>query len=49
LWEVFITSVNGYDEMEIYKKSVINMGTKVYNNLPKYLKEKMTIKPLRKS
>ena len=24
---------------EIYKKSVINMGTKVYNNLPKYLKE----------
>jgi hypothetical protein len=24
---------------EIYKKSVINMGTKVYNKLPKYLKE----------
>ena len=24
---------------EIYKKSVINMGTKVYNNLPKCLKE----------
>jgi len=24
---------------EIYKKSVINMGTKVYNNVPKYLKE----------
>jgi len=24
---------------EIYKKSVINMGTKVYNNLPKFLKE----------
>jgi hypothetical protein len=24
---------------EIYKKSVINMGTKVYNNLPKLLKE----------
>ena len=24
---------------EIYKKSVINMGTKIYNNLPKYLKE----------
>ena len=25
--------------MEIYKKSVINMGTKIYNNLPTYLKE----------
>jgi uncharacterized protein with ATP-grasp and redox domains len=24
---------------EIYKKSVINMGTKVHNNLPKFLKE----------
>ena len=24
---------------EIYKKSAINMGTKVYNNMPKYLKE----------
>jgi hypothetical protein len=24
---------------EIYKKSVINMGSKVYNNLPKFLKE----------
>ena len=24
---------------EIYKKIVINMGTKVYNNLPKCLKE----------
>ena len=24
---------------EIYKKSVINMGTKIYNNLPKFLKE----------
>jgi len=24
---------------EIYKKSVINMGTNVYNNLPKFLKE----------
>jgi len=24
---------------EIYKKSVKNMGTKVYNNLPKFLKE----------
>jgi len=25
-------------ETEKYKKSVINMGTKVYNNLPKFLK-----------
>ena len=24
---------------EIYKKSVINMGTKVYNKLPGYIKE----------
>ena len=24
---------------EIYKKSVINMGTKVYNNLPGFIKE----------
>jgi len=24
---------------EIYKKSVINIGTKVYNNLPGYIKE----------
>ena len=23
----------------MYKKSVINMGTKIYNNLPKFLKE----------
>jgi hypothetical protein len=26
-------------KMELYKKSVINMGTRVYNNLPKYIKE----------
>jgi hypothetical protein len=26
-------------KMEIYKKNVINMGTKLYNNLPKFLKE----------
>jgi len=26
-------------ETEIYEKSVINMGTKVYKNLPKFLKE----------
>jgi len=24
---------------EIYKKSVINMDTKIYNNLPEFLKE----------
>jgi len=24
---------------EVYKKSVINMGTRVYNNLPRFLKE----------
>jgi hypothetical protein len=24
---------------EIYKKSVINMGTKIYNKLPRFLKE----------
>jgi len=24
---------------EIYKKSVINTGTRLYNNLPKFLKE----------
>jgi glutamyl-tRNA reductase len=34
---------------EIYKKSVINMGTKVCNNLPKGLKGMTIIKPLRKS
>jgi hypothetical protein len=34
---------------EIYKKSVINMGTKVYNNLPKFLKEIDFIKSSRKS
>ena len=24
---------------EVYKKSVINMGTKVYNNLPGFIKD----------
>jgi len=33
---------------EIYKKSVINMGTKVYNNLPKCLKETDDYKAFRK-
>ena len=33
---------------EIYKKSVINMGTKVYNNLPKYLKETDDYKAFKK-
>ena len=26
-------------KMELYKKSIINMGTRVYNNLPKSLQE----------
>jgi hypothetical protein len=30
--------VNVY-KTEIYKKNVINMGTKVYNNLPGFIKE----------
>jgi len=33
---------------EIYKKSVINMGTKVYNNLPKFLKETDDYKDFKK-
>jgi len=33
---------------EIYKKSVINMGTKMYNNLPKFLKEIDDYKVLKK-
>jgi len=33
----------------MYKESVINMGTEVYNNLPKLLKKQTIIKPLRKS
>ena len=33
---------------EIYKNSVINMGTKVYNNLPKFLKEIDDYKALKK-
>jgi hypothetical protein len=31
--------LNNKKKTEIYKKCVINMGTKVYNNLPKFLKE----------
>jgi hypothetical protein len=35
---------------EIYKKkSVINMGTKVYNKLPGYIKKLIFLRPLRKS
>ena len=30
---------------EIYKKSVINMGTKVYNNLPGFINEVDDYKP----
>ena len=33
---------------EIYKKSVINMGTKVYNNLPGFIKEIKDYKALKK-
>jgi hypothetical protein len=33
---------------ELYKKSVINMGTRVYNNLPKYLKEINNYKAFKK-
>jgi hypothetical protein len=32
---------------EIYKKCLINMGTKIYNKLPGYIKE-IVIRPLRK-
>jgi hypothetical protein len=34
---------------EIYKKSVINMGTKVYNKLPGYIKEIDSYKAFKKS
>ena len=34
---------------EIYKKSVKNMGTKVYNNVKVFKGNKTIIKPLRKS
>jgi hypothetical protein len=33
---------------ELYRKSVINMGTRVYNNLPKYLKEISDYKAFKK-
>jgi len=33
---------------EIYKKSVINMGTKVYNNLPGFIKEIKDYKAFKK-
>jgi len=33
---------------EICKKSVINMGTKVYNNLPGFIKEIKDYKALKK-
>jgi len=33
---------------EIYKKSVINMGTKVYKNLPIFLKERDDYKAFKK-
>jgi hypothetical protein len=31
--------LNCKKKTELYKKSVINIGTKVYNDLPKFLKE----------
>jgi hypothetical protein len=34
--------------IEVYKKSVINMGTKVYNKLPGYIKETDTYKAFKK-
>jgi len=33
---------------EVYKKSVINMGTKVYNNLPGFIKEISDYKAFKK-
>jgi len=33
---------------ELYKRNVINMGTKLYNKLPGYLKEKVVKRPLRR-
>jgi len=33
---------------EIYKKSVINMGTEVYNKLPGYIKEINSFKAFKK-
>jgi hypothetical protein len=38
-WMSLIILVQQNFVTEIYKKSVINVGTKVYNNLPKFLKE----------
>jgi hypothetical protein len=35
-------------KIEIYKKSAINMGTKVYNNLPNFLKETDVYKAFKK-
>ena len=34
---------------DIYKKSVINMGTKVYNKLPGYIKEAESYKAFKKN
>jgi hypothetical protein len=36
-------------KIEIYKKSVINMATTLYNNLPGFIKETDNIRPLGKS
>jgi hypothetical protein len=37
--ENWLSMLNCKKKIEIYKKSVKNMGTKVYNNLPTFLKE----------
>ena len=37
-----------FHNTEVYKKSVINMGTKVYNNLPGFIKEIDDYKAFRK-
>jgi hypothetical protein len=40
--------LNKYKIQNIYKKNVINMGTKVYNKLPGYIKEIDSYKAFKK-
>jgi hypothetical protein len=42
--DIYIQSYN----TEIYKKSVINIGNKVYNKLPNYIKETDSYKAFKK-
>ena len=42
------THVQAY-KTDLYKKSVINMGTKLYNKMPGYIKKWSIKSPLRKS